>query len=148
MRLISFASFAWFLLVVPTGLVAQPPEPPPPSTTEAAETRLVRSMIESLADSDWEVRQHLGIALSKVGPSAVPGLIEALKDRNADRRAGAAYALSQMKQEARPAMVALTEALRDSETKVRRQAAYALSRIVERNGAILPPAPTLSGEIR
>lgn len=148
MRLVLIASFAWFCPVVPTGLVAQPPEPPPPAATESPESRLVRSMIESLADTDWEVRQHLGIALSKVGPPAVPGLIEALGDRNADRRAGAAYALSQMKQDARPATLALTGALRDSETKVRRQAAYALSRIVERNTASLPPVPTLSGEIR
>jgi|GEM_PF-2170360 len=146
MRLIYIAVLACACPIA--GSFAQPPELQPPPSAEPPEARLVRTMIESLADGDWEVRQHLGIALSKVGPSAVPGLIEALRDRNADRRAGAAYALAQMKHEARPATAALTDALRDTEIKVRRQAAFALSRIVERNPASLPPLPTLSGENR
>lgn len=148
MRSIFFAVFAVASLPIASPVSAQPPELPPlPSIDgESSESRLVRSLAQGLGDADPEVRLHLGIALSKLGSIAVPTLIEALRDRNPDRRAGAAYALAQMRSDGRYAIPNLTEALRDPEPRVRRQAAYALSRLVERNSANLPPLPIPTGE--
>jgi HEAT repeat protein len=141
-------------ILLGSAVSAQPPDLIPPSITDrgVSESQMIRTLIESLGDSDPEVRIHVGSALARMGPGAVAPLIEALRDKAPLRRAGAAYALAQMKADARTALPVLLETLRDTETAVRRQAAYAISRIVERPerpaSLPLPEVPALPGGSR
>jgi HEAT repeat protein len=95
-----------------------------------SEEAVISSLIEALGDTSFEVRSHLGAALAEYGPRAVPGLLQALQDKNAERRAGAAYAFSQMRPPDAEALPALLRAVKDPEEVVRREAAFAISRIV------------------
>jgi HEAT repeat protein len=94
---------------------------------------VVPGLVRALGDVDFGVRQNAAIALAEVGPPALPSLTEALKDRNRDRRAAAAYALGQMGAAARSAVPALVRALDDEDRLVRRQAALAVGRVVARD---------------
>ncbi len=79
------------------------------------------------------VRQQAAFALSQLrDPSAVPGLIAALKDNDADVRQQAAFALSQIGDES--AIDALTAAIKDPVADVRQQAIFALTQIADGNG--------------
>ena len=71
---------------------------------------------------------------TEIGPSAVPALIEALRDDDGGVRAGAAAALGEIGPAAAAAVPALTEALRDAKGEVRVRVAGAL-------GEIGPPLP-------
>jgi HEAT repeat protein len=62
------------------------------------------------------------------GAEAIPGLVAALKDRDALARAGAATDLGQLETVTRPALAALRSALRDEDPYVRIAAAQALAR--------------------
>jgi len=97
---------------------------------EFNEEAVILSLIEALSDTSFEVRSHLGAALAEYGPRAVPGLLKALRDKSAERRAGAAYAFSQMRPPGSEALPALLRAVKDPEEVVRREAAFAISRIV------------------
>jgi HEAT repeat protein len=124
---------------------AQPPEPlklPLPLTD------LVKSLVETLKDTDADARVNAGIALAAIGSPAVDALTAALGESNRDARAAAAYALGVMGADATPAMPTLVRALKDVEADVRRQAAQALSRILlsqrrSPSGAtvVVPPPP-------
>ncbi len=106
----------------------------------------VRRLIDALKDSDFEVRQNLATALAKTGPRAVPLLREALKDKLAERRSGAAYALGLLGDAGRPALPELLDALNDPDTDVRRQASFALARVVPAGRAA--PVPSTDGVLR
>ena len=75
------------------------------------------------------VRRGIASALSRVGPDAVPGLVEALTNSSASVRQAAILALGQMGPEAKRAAPALTEALHDKEGFVRSAAAVAIKRV-------------------
>jgi hypothetical protein len=111
-----------------------PPDLPAPAGSPRALAQeyeqLIGNLIDSLADSDAEVRQNAAIALATVGPRAVPALIDSLRDRNPLKRAAAAYALGQAGLAARVGVPALMTALKDEDRAVRRQASYAISRII------------------
>lgn len=99
-------------------------------TTPPVDEMVVRRLIEGLGDTDFDVRQNLAVSLAKIGPASVEPLIEALQDKNPDRRAGAAYALGLIGSGARAALPTLLDLLKDDDVGVRRSASYAISRIV------------------
>jgi HEAT repeat protein len=68
--------------------------------------------------------------------AAIPALIKALGDTDAEVRSSAAWALEKMGPAAKDAVPALTKALRDVDANVRMYAAYALGDI----GAAAKPA--------
>ncbi len=106
--------------------VAAPPTPLP----EPDNKEVVKKLVEALKDPDLDVRQNLGVALSKIGADAVEPLVVALKGDNVDRRAGAAYSLGLIGPPARAAIPALLDALKDETTEVRRQASYSIARLL------------------
>jgi Tfp pilus assembly protein PilO len=68
-------------------------------------------------------------ALLLIGPPAVPALVEALEDQQADVRLWAARTLRAFGEQAEPATAALTLALADPDFRVRAEAAQALEAI-------------------
>ncbi len=70
------------------------------------------------------------MALGQLGSKTVAPLIEVLEHGSTFQRAGAAYALSQLRATARPALPALLRALKSTDDSVRRNASYALNRIL------------------
>lgn len=78
---------------------------------------------------EWGVRQTATDSLARIGPAAIPALIDALKDPNAEVRDRAAQALARMGPPARQAVPQLIAALQDPDWKVRRSAARALGQI-------------------
>lgn len=99
---------------------------------------LIPALIENLDDMDDLVRQNIAVALANLGEAAVPSLIDALSHPKAERRKGAAMALSQVRPAATSAIPALLNTMKDKDDLVRRQASYALSRIVGRDTIVTP----------
>jgi hypothetical protein len=131
--------------------VADPPPVPPPtppgpgvpsgfgpspygSSASQQFKDLIPGLVDALKDTDAEVRQHSAMALASLGHEALAPLTEAIKDPNKDMRAAAAYALGQMGYEGRTAMPALLKALKDEEAIVRRSSSQAISRILSNEG--------------
>jgi len=123
-----FTSSAWAAVPSPFQ-----PEPPP------KDEEVIAALIESLADTDGEVRQNIAAALGNLGQRAVPRLIDALSDSTMERRAGAAQALSQVRPVPKAAVPALLKAMKDENELVRRHVSYALSRIVGRDASASVP---------
>lgn len=94
------------------------------------DAEILDRLIEALKDTDPDVRQNLSAALSKFGQSAVEPLVKALGSDTAGQRAGAAYALAQLGNGARPALPKLLDLLKDKDLDVRRQSSLAVSRIL------------------
>ncbi len=92
----------------------------------------IGSFIEALKDEDRRTRDAID-ALVQIGPAAVPGLVETLKDEDSRVAKLAALALFQIGPAAIPA---LKEALKDEDSHVAELAAYTLGRI----GPIAVPA--------
>lgn len=84
------------------------------------------------------VQDTAAYSLSRLGPEAVPYLIECLADRDEQVRARAARALARIGPEARQAVSALVVALQDPSQEVRRQAAEALGQIGPEARAAIP----------
>ena len=78
---------------------------------------------------EWTLRETAADALARIGPPAVPALVDALHDPDADTRAQAARALARMGRVARDALPALVEALNDPDPRVRHHAARALGQM-------------------
>jgi HEAT repeat protein len=100
---------------------------------EVAEPSLVPALVDHLRDGGvtcW--------ALQRLGTSAVPALIEALDDPDANLRQGAARTLGLIGPEARTAVAALIHALRDDQLFVRCNAADALGRIGAEPESVIP----------
>lgn len=89
-----------------------------------AGTPVPQDMLKALRNWDWNADERVGSALRGVGSSAVPVLLEVLRDEHWAKRRGAAWALGEI---ADPAAVpGLIEALYDDDALVRREAAIAL----------------------
>jgi hypothetical protein len=118
---------------------AAPGEPP----VEPGQFKeIVPALLEALADTDGSVRQLAGATLAKIGPDAVRPLIEALKAKDRDTRANAAYVLGHQVPPSREALPALAKALKDDDKEVRRRVAYAINRIVlHSEAASMMPSP-------
>jgi hypothetical protein len=78
---------------------------------------------------EWGVRETAIDALARIGPAAIPSLIVALEDPNADVRDRAAQSLARMGPPAKEAVPMLIAALEDPDWSVRRSAARALGQI-------------------
>jgi HEAT repeat protein len=89
----------------------------------------VADLARQLRDEDVNVRRAAARALTRLPntTSAIPALVEALKDRDAFVRDNAVDALAVM--HPGDAVPALTRALRDDDPNARRRAADALARI-------------------
>jgi len=85
------------------------------------------ALLEALKDE--AVGLEAAYTLGKLGPAAVPALIEVFKGGHGDVRWRAAVALGQLGPGAKTAMPALVEALKDTDIKVRQTAAIALGEI-------------------
>jgi HEAT repeat protein len=91
--------------------------------------QVIPALLETLAHNP-EASTGAALALARMPPPDVgPALVEALRHRNATMRAGAAMALGNMHEAARPAVEALTRALDDSNRLVRVKAAKALWKV-------------------
>ncbi len=92
-----------FMFATTGSLSAQPPIPNTPGPGSAEPNSITRQykdlipdLIQSLQDSDAQVRQHAAMALAAVGADAIKPLTVALRDAVIEKRAAAAYALGRM----------------------------------------------------
>jgi HEAT repeat protein len=116
---------------------------PRSASLELSDEQFIAKLVDALDDPDSEVRMNLGVALAQFGVKAVGPLIDAMERGTPNQRAGAAYALSQLRATAKPALPVLLKALKAPEDMVRRNASYALSRILpEATVAAQPPKST------
>lgn len=86
-------------------------------------------MLTTPLSREWGVRETAIDALARIGPAAIPSLIVALEDPNADVRDRAAQSLARMGPPAKEAVPMLIAALEDPDWSVRRSAARALGQI-------------------
>jgi HEAT repeat protein len=89
----------------------------------------LQALVGALGDSEKEVREAARFCLSvKEGP-AIPFLLEGLRSADAVRRRAVCETLSDMFDDARPALPALKAALKDPDPKVREAAEEAIDAI-------------------
>lgn len=86
----------------------------------------LRSLSAKLHDPAPAMRQTAADRLAKIGPPAVPILLEALKDNNPEVRMLACSALIQAQPEPAAGIRAVVKLLKDDDPKVRRAAAWEL----------------------
>ena len=99
----------------------------------------IPNLMELLLRNDSEdIRTRAARALGSVGPEAVPFLVIALKDANAEVRGCAAYGFYEMGEGAKIAIPELAQALRDSNPEVRRRVAAAFRQIGPAGSAAVP----------
>lgn len=89
----------------------------------------IAPIVEKLVDINARVRLEAHDALVSIGSSAVPTLIENLKNPDCNIRWRAAWVLGDMGVEATSAVGAITEALQDEDAQVRMYAVLALGEI-------------------
>ncbi len=92
-----------------------------------ADPATVPDLLDGLRDVDMFVRVHVTDALIRIGPPAVDGLVDALRDTNAAVRRAAAKALGKIKHG--DGVRGLRVSLLDVDADVRRFSAQALGRI-------------------
>jgi len=93
------------------------------------------ALIGRLADADADVRFRAAEALSKVGPTAIPPLVRALKERDPRTRRAAAEILGGYGAEAKFTLVDLNETAKDDDAAVAAAATAAIKRIQEGDAA-------------
>ncbi len=125
-----------FAPLLAVAVLALPVPPAGDRRPAAIDDDVVRQLVDGLRDPDFEVRQNLAAALAKTGGRVVAPLRDALKDKLAERRSGAAYTLGLLGEVARPALSELLDALHDPDTDVRRQASFAIARVVPAGRAV------------
>lgn len=97
----------------------------------------VTALLRAMRDPDAEVQAAVAVALSTIGPRALPGLIEAVSDDHARVRVLAVDVLASQGSSAAGAIPQIAKALADPDEDVRRAAAAALERFgpLARNAA-------------
>ncbi len=101
---------------------------------ELADARAAKALTAQLKDGTETVRAACADALQRIGPPVLPYLVDALGDRNANARAGAARLLGLVaadadRQALSEASERLQEAAADRDPKVREQASAAMQRL-------------------
>jgi HEAT repeat protein len=106
-------------------------------------------LVSAFADVNDFVRVGAGDALVKVGPGAVPALLEGLANSNADLRWHSALTLGRLKAEPRRVVPALIAALHDADGNVREHATRALGTFGAQAQAAVPVLldPTVGEEL-
>ena len=99
----------------------------------------VRRRIEKVGFSYGRLTEDAFEPFKQCGRAAVPGLIEALKNKNSEVRKSAAHALQYIGAEAKDAIPALAELLKDQDSSVRSSATYALESIGAETKDFIPP---------
>src|SRR5262249_12395073 len=89
----------------------------------------IPALVEALKDTDSRVRVQASLALGAIGQAAIPALIDATKQKNKYLQMGAALALGHMGPAAKGSVSALGELLSAKDVRVRCHAAQALWRI-------------------
>jgi HEAT repeat protein len=77
----------------------------------------------------WTEQEAAADALGRIGPSAVPQLIEALRSRDSEARLQAAQVLARMGSDAKEAVPDLVRLLEDPDERIRKAATRTLGRI-------------------
>lgn len=94
-----------------------------------ADQRAVPALLEELCGNDTWVRVAATGGLIRMGPAAVPGLVDGLRHQNKNVRRASAKALGKIGEQNSDALRALSAALLDVDSGVRRFAAEALGRL-------------------
>jgi HEAT repeat protein len=87
---------------------------------------------------EWDLGQTAADSLARIGPAAVPALLEVLRSPDPKRRARAARVLARMGPLAKEAAPSLVAALHDPDPQVRIAAARALGQIGPEAAAAVP----------
>jgi hypothetical protein len=131
----------------PTKSIATPVQPPGPEYTSTAARQPPRPIydhnvapaqyyIRPLAE--WTPQETAADALGRIGPPAVPSLIEALKSPDPEARLQAAQVLARMGSDAKEAVPDLIRLLDDPDERIRKAATRALGRIGPDAAAAVP----------
>ena len=145
---LSPARSSWMLSLVL--LITTPLRAEDKASSRAEAEKRVHAILAKFdkGDVDWKVRMEALVSLAKIGPAAVPVLVEALKRESAETREFAAQGLVLFADSStRPA---LERALADAKPGVRLYAIQALSMLGplprnEQNERILANDPTFFG---
>ncbi|HOY68701.1 MAG TPA: HEAT repeat domain-containing protein [Candidatus Ozemobacteraceae bacterium] len=99
---------------------------------ESGDTRVIRVLIESLADPDWTIRKSATQALADIGGNAVDPMIEALQEPNEEIRDGCLIALVRIGDRGLTRLFAFVEGGDDNQRYLVRKGLVKLgSRVVE-----------------
>jgi HEAT repeat protein len=116
-----------------------------PSAAEAVPA-LIEALKQEQVPRPLRTPPSSALALGRVGPVAVPPLIEVLKDSRASVRTSAVIALGLVGVDARAAAPALFELLKDKDSEVRSASALSLGAIDSANKDLVPVLKVLSRE--
>lgn len=97
--------------------------------SQAGESQVAKSQVVIQPHDTWTMRQTAVFALGRIGPAAVPALIQTLRNPDPNLRRQAVDTLSRIGPEAAAAVPDLIHALSDPDPLVRRTAARALGQI-------------------
>lgn len=92
----------------------------------------MNELINSLKDSDYDVRNSIGDILVKTGKPAVPYLIKALNHQNSDIQVESAKILGRLAD--KNAIEPLILALKNENVLLRRESAISIKKILEDKG--------------
>ena len=99
---------------------------------ESGDRRVIKVLIDSLADPDWTIRKSAMQALSEIGENAMDLMIESLKDPNEDIRDGCLGAMVRCGDKAWTRLFAFVETVDDNQRFVIRKGLTKLgTRVVE-----------------
>ena len=99
---------------------------------------VARASLDVVMPTPKSERQLAADALTRIGPPAVPMLVEALRGRDGEVRRQACEVLMRMGPDAREAVPELVRLLDDEDEELRRMAATALGRIGPDAGEAVP----------
>ncbi|NYZ78409.1 HEAT repeat domain-containing protein [Candidatus Micrarchaeota archaeon] len=105
--------------------------------SEIAHGSAIPHLIQALKDENPEVSGNAGIALSEIGEPAIPALKQALKNENETVRQHAAWALKKMEYDKAAVAHLVDVLLKEKDPKVREVAAMALG-LLKHESAIEP----------
>lgn len=144
---------AWLVLAAgcgslnePTKKVATPdPQPGPQFISTAGQTprpiydyNVAPAQFSLKPLEQWTEQEAAADALGRIGPPAIPQLIELLKSANPDVRLIAAQVLARMGSDAKEAVPHLIPLLKDPDERIRKAAARTLGRIGPDAAAAVP----------
>ncbi len=108
---------------------------------------LIPAITDLLSSASDQITQETAVGiLGRIGPTAIPTLLELLSNKVGLVRETAVHTLAEMAPEDGATILAITELSRDNETSVRSAVAYALGRLGPAAKASLPVLRELCGD--